>query len=115
MKNLTPLNKYRVISPWGNGMGDAFNGCFSIPGPNNYLFKIIASSEMEWDHVSVSLKNRCPNWPEMTYIKHLFFEEYEVCYQLHVAKEDHINFHPNVLHLWRPQKLEIPMPPKIMV
>ena len=115
MKNLTPLNKYRTPSSLSGEMGDESNGCFLIPGPNNYLFKIIASSEMEWDHVSVSLKNRCPNWYEMSYIKRLFFEDHEVCYQLHVSNEDHINFNPNVLHLWRPQKIEIPIPPKIMV
>jgi len=83
MKNLNRLNEYRTPYPLSGETGDEFNGCFLIPGPNKYLFKVIASSEMKWDHVSVSLKNRCPNWHEMSYVKQLFFEDHEVCYQLH--------------------------------
>jgi len=113
MKNLTPLDIFR-ISLFGE-MGDESNGSFLIPGPNNYTFRVIASSEFKWDHVSVTLRNRCPNWPEMCFIKDLFFNEDEICYQLHVTKENHINFHPNCLHLWRPHVLKIPLPPKIMV
>jgi len=113
MRDLTHLDKYRI--PLMGQMGDAFNGAFLIPGPNNYKFKVIASDDMVWDHVSVSLKNRCPNWNEMCFIKSLFFRTDEVCFQLHVSKEDHINFQQTCLHLWRPQNIEIPLPPKIMV
>ncbi len=45
----------------------------------------------------------------------MFFEPDETCMQLHVPASDHINNHANVLHLWRPQLLEIPRPPAIMV
>ena len=113
MRDLEYLNKYRV--PLFGEMGDASNGSFLIPGPANYDFKVIASAEMDWDHVSVSLKNRCPNWPEMSFIKDLFFKEDEFCFQLHVAKKDHINFQWTCLHMWRPHNIEIPLPPKIMV
>lgn len=113
MKDLSYLDKYRI--PLFGEMGDAFNGVFLIPAPNNYELKVIASSEMDWDHVSVSLKNRCPNWPEMSYIKHMFFGKDETCYQLHVPSKDHINFQENCLHIWRPHNIEIPIPPKMMV
>jgi len=65
-----------------------------------------------WDHVSVSRTSRCPNWPEMEFVKRKFFEDNETAMQLHVAIADHINMHPYTLHLWRPHNAEIPMPPK---
>ena len=68
--------------------------------------KVIASNGGGWDHVSVSCQNRCPTWAEMDYVKNLFFKDDEVVIQLHVAKSDHINYHPYCLHLWRPQTNE---------
>jgi hypothetical protein len=70
----------------------------------------MASSEFGWEHVSVSRINRCPNWPEMSHIKTLFFKDDETVMQLHVPSSDHINEHPNCLHLWRPTSTEIPRP-----
>ena|SRR5215203_3202745 len=75
---------------------------------------VVASSGMGWDHVSVSLKHRTPNWGEMEHVKRLFFLDSEVAMQLHVPPDDHISFHPYCLHLWRPQHQTIPRPPAIM-
>lgn len=77
--------------------------------------RVIASWGMGWDHVSVSLPNRCPSWDEMSWIKSLFFEPTECVMQLHVPDAEHINNHPFCLHLWRPQGVEIPTPPSILV
>jgi len=89
-------------------------GCFLIERPEGNLL-IIASSGMEWDHVSVSLEDRCPTWEEMELVKRMFFYPDEVCYQLHVAEEEHISCMPNCLHIWRPQNEKIPIPPPILV
>jgi hypothetical protein len=62
-----------------------------------------------WDHVSVSLADRCPTWEEMCFIKELFFERHEPAMQLHPVK-DYVNNHPYCLHLWRPRDAEIPLP-----
>lgn len=75
------------------------------------LIRVIASWGEGWDHVSVSLPNRCPTWAEMEEIKHRFFEPDEVAYQLHVPSSMHINTHEYCLHMWRPQASEIPLPP----
>lgn len=80
----------------------------------NNLF-VIASCGLGWDHVSVSLRNRCPTWEEMEIVKHLFFLPLETAMQLHVPRANHINFHPYALHLWRPQHASIPRPPKELV
>jgi hypothetical protein len=76
---------------------------------------IISSDGMDWEHVSVSLEKRCPTWEEMCFIKDLFWNDDEVVIQLHPAKKDYINQYNNCLHLWRPIRQSIPMPPKIMI
>jgi hypothetical protein len=77
---------------------------------------VIASFGMGWDHVSVSRKNRVPNWAEMEYVKRLFFAADETAVQFHVPASDHVNMHETVLHLWRPNDgREMPRPPSILV
>lgn len=83
--------------------------------PTNAELRIIASTGGGWDHISVSLHNRCPNWAEMEFAKHMFFKPDEVAMQLHVPASDHINVHQYCLHIWRPQLATIPMPPSIFV
>lgn len=114
MKNLMMLEKYRVELYGINTTGDSGNGAFKIP-IDGKTFGVIASDGGGWDHVSVSHRNRIPTWEEMCKVKELFFEDDEVAMQLHPAKKDYINIHPNCLHLWRPQNQDIPLPPKIMV
>lgn len=63
--------------------------------------KVIASVEEGWEHVSVSLGNRCPTWDEMCFVKNLFWDEEDMVIQFHPAKSEYINLHPYALHLWR--------------
>lgn len=77
--------------------------------------RVIASIGLDWDHVSVSLSMRCPTWREMEYVRSLFFEDHECAVQYSAPRAKHINNHPYCLHLWRPQRAEIPMPPMICV
>jgi hypothetical protein len=67
--------------------------------------------EFAWEHVSVSLANRCPTWEEMDFVKDLFWSPDECVMQLHVPKSDHKNYHKFCLHLWKPLLAEIPRPP----
>ena len=100
---------------YGN-FGDGRCGMFEVPSCiDRQPLTIVASSDLGWDHVSVSRRNRVPSWLEMAQIKRLFFRADEVAMQLHVAEIDHVNFHPYCLHLWRPLVGEIPLPPKNMV
>ena len=91
-------------------------GAFKVPHrPTNVVLHVIMSTGFGWDHVSVSLKNRCPNWPEMEHVKRVFFRDDETAMQLHVPPAEHINHHPYTLHLWRPLEAEIQRPPGWMV
>ena len=77
--------------------------------------RIIASDGGGWDHVSVSLSDRCPTWEEMERVKRAFFRDNETAVQYHVPLSDRINNHTNCLHLWRPQSAALPRPPKEFV
>lgn len=124
------LEKYRIqrtpyISPIG-----ATHGAFEIPpnGTRKRILRVIATAAMpelgpegEWEHVSVhaydaSWDLECiPDWAEMAFIKDLFWNEDECVVQYHPSKKDYVNIHGCVLHLWKPTKETIPMPPKICV
>lgn len=121
MRNLYLLDIYRVkgnqLPPRFRGYaGDETCGAFRVPSPiDKAELTIMASSDFGWEHVSISRRNRCPNWIEVCAIKELFFGDDETVMQLHVPTSDHINDHPNCLHLWRPTHQEIPRPPGWMV
>lgn len=108
MKNLKDL-------PYPGTLGDD-GGAFSLKSPvdGGEMF-VIASFGLGWDHVSVSRKNRCPNWPEMCFVKDIFFEENEIVVQYHPRKDDYINNHSYCLHMWKPQQEALPTPPPILV
>ena len=105
-KNEWPLKNETI----GNDEG----GWYEIPFEGRTLI-VVSSLAMGWDHVSVSLKNRCPNWREMCHIKDLFWNDDEVVIQYHPAKKDYINNCATCLHLWKPQDQVVPTPPTIMV
>lgn len=117
MRDLRALDPFRVDATATYGWsGDETCGAFRLPSPiDGGLLTCVASSGDGWDHVSVSRSNRCPNWPEMEFVRRRFFKDEECVMQLHVPVADHINAHPNCLHLWRSQTQEIPRPPRWMV
>lgn len=120
MRDLRALDEYRVrtqsvLRLYGN-FGDETCGVFNVASKvAGRELHIVASSGEGWEHVSVSMAGRCPNWAEMEQVKRLFFKEDETAMQLHVPVEAHINVHPHCLHLWRPTAGDIPRPPGWMV
>jgi len=111
MKDFSENHKYRQKHP-SLGWGDHEGGFFYIPDKK---LRIIASKGAGWDHVSVSLETRCPTWDEMELVKRLFFNENEAVFQIHPPVKDYINRMPYCLHLWRPQREAIPLPPTWMI
>jgi hypothetical protein len=117
MKDRVPPNieKLRVKSgPLASDESYGKNGAFEIPYASNTLFVII-SNECGWDHVSVSLKNRCPNWNEMHWIKNLFFDPEETVVQFHPKESQYVNRCKNCLHMFKPQNYEIQLPPRELI
>lgn len=108
--------------PWASDHRDGANGAFLVMGPNVMWLRIIASDGRHpdaqgWEHVSVSCQsmNRCPNWPEMVFVKNLFWDDDETVVQFHPPKSEYVNHHPTTLHLWRHPKRPIETPPSILV
>ena len=105
---------------WGGHYGTkpgVMHGVFVITEPESEM--VIMSSGVDnkygWEHVSVSLSHRAPTWGEMCFVKGLFWEDDEVVIQYHPAKKDYVDCHQHCLHLWRPMRQRIPMPPTILV
>jgi len=99
------------------------NGYFLVNGPNNAELKIIASGAKAvpdqskgWEYVSVSPRNRCPNWPEMAFVTPLFREPEETVVRFHPPESTDISNHafclrlsrdPRNGHLGRPRSLPV--------
>jgi hypothetical protein len=119
--NFIILELYRNQHPLFSSPKHAEYGLFYIPSPiGNYFLKTIADNgELEiskgWEHVSVSLPNRCPNWLEMSYIKGLFWDKSEAVIQVHPPETEYANHHQYCLHLWRNKNKEIELPPIYLV
>lgn len=113
MRNLEEIksNGYLKIKREGQ---DGFGGTFYDKKSRCFL-NFIMSWGAGFEHCSVSLPNRCPSWEQMCVMKELFWEDDEVCMQLHPAKKDYINNMKYCLHIWRPINEKIPTPPSIMV
>lgn len=112
---------------------DDWYGRFVVLGPRrDYLLLVISRGDAEewtacgfdlpaWEHVSVSVRNgrepaaRCPTWEEMAWVKDLCWEPEECVIQFHPPKSDYVNYHPGVLHLWKPVGVEVPRPPSLAV
>lgn len=117
MKKKLPANliKFRIHSPnYEIVPDDDIQGIFLIPYMD-YELKVMCGVGDGWDHVSVSLNNREPYWPEMEFIRRLFFENGETVLQIHPPIAQHINLHPYVLHLWRAWHVEYTLPPRYML
>ena len=120
MRDLYELDHWRlrtqeVLNQFGS-FGDGTCGAFLVPYPKTgATLKVVASCGGGWDHVSVSLPNRCPNWFEMSFIKRTFFKPTETAWEYHPADTEHINIMPNALHMWRKQNFVMIMPPSEFV
>jgi len=120
------LDKFRTQkAPYTSPEGATY-GAFEL-WHDAIVLRIIATDgrheegDTGWEHVSVHAydpffkKQKIPKWEAMCFVKDLFWEEGECVVQFHPAKEDYVNTHACVLHLWRATKEPFPMPPKICV
>lgn len=116
MKLDPSVEKFRTNNGRFKSPAGATYGHFEIPYRTVLLTVIAADGEETmWEHVSVSLPNRCPNWQEMSFIKDLFFAPEETVLQFHPPKSEYVDCHPYCLHLWKPLGQVIDLPPRILV
>lgn len=110
-------DKYRVRKgQWATTPENGNNGLFFVPGARQGdVLRVIASDGEGWEHVSVSMPNRCPTWAEMCRVKDLFWSDSDCVVQFHPPRSDWVNNHQYCLHLWRPIDADLPRPPALMV
>lgn len=128
MRDLRTLDPRLFAWEWAQGIGlamSASSACLFVPvimietrtgrKKHTATLRVIADCPPGWEHVSVSLPDRCPTWDEMDMIKRIVFEPHEVVMQLHPAEAEHRNCHPHCLHMWRSLVVPIPLPPSDLV
>ena len=110
------------------------NGVFIIPldepDPDDVFGEweeliVIASNGAGWEHCSVKVQVRdyekrpirteTPAWEEMCKVKDLFWDKHDCVVQFHPPADEYVNYHENVLHLWKPMKYNIMTPPSILI
>lgn len=120
--NWNHIEQFRTRSgQMASSDGDLFGAFYLKIGRVDII--IIASDgsdEVPWEHVSLrarypSGKERTPSWSEMCFVKDLFWDEEECVIQYHPPRSEYVNNHPFVLHLWKPTRAQIPLPPSIAV
>jgi hypothetical protein len=123
--NLDVLEKYRLTNDptgmWNSKPGDQF-GFFFIPsnkaklaGPKLKVMCAPMDRKSGWQHVSVSMPNRCPTWNEMCLVKDLFWGDDVTVVQFHPKKSNYVNIHKYCLHLWCKVGEEYELPPELLV
>ncbi len=110
------LEQWRQQNPPWSSPAHAPYGLFHVPFRSAEL-KVICCDGLEtgWDHVSVSLPNRCPNWLEMSFVKTLFWDETDTVLQFHPKRSAYVDIHPHCLHLWKKFGVEHELPPEALV
>jgi len=115
------IEQYRRPDPLGRPQESNMNyGYFEIQRPTGLLRVIssgtgIVEDDIDWEHVSISLYNRCPNWGEMCFVKDLFWRDDETVIQFHPKKSKYKNHMPYCLHLWKKIGVEHELPEDIYV
>lgn len=94
------------------------NGAFYLPyrdpARKSIWVTTLASDGLEWEHVSVSLEKGLPTWPIMCFVKNTYWDEEDCVVQYHPPMSEYVNYHPRVLHLWRPTVAQLPQPPSLL-
>lgn len=103
------------------GSAGAMYGFFQIPFDGAILYAISGGfgkgkrPEDQWEHVSVSLHERCPTWAEMDYVKSLFWGDHETVLQFHPKLSQKVNIAQTCLHLWKRRGRNHELPPTELV
>jgi hypothetical protein len=100
-------------------------GAFTLKATTGAYLRVIVSDGSDWqeaglpgpafEHVSVSLPDRCPTWEEMCWVKGLFWGPEELVVQYHPPESEYVNNVRFCLHLWKPVGVDVPSPPAVCV
>lgn len=95
LPKVLPSNWYEIQAPPEMGF------CY---GRTDGLRVIISWEEERdnrlWLHASLSRQSRVPSYQDMCDVKELFIGRKKKAIQVFPSEDEHVNIHPNVLHLW---------------
>src|SRR5262252_2222994 len=110
---------------WATSPEQGHYGFFIVQGPCGCQLEILGDPgngigtgghKHGWEHVSVTVnRKRSPNWQEMCFVKDLFWGEEEAVIEYHPPLSQYVKNHSFCLHLWRPTREAIPVPPTALV
>lgn len=63
-----------------------------------------------WLHASVSRRDRCPTYDELTEVRGHLFRPSDTVLHVWPPADEHFSFHPYCLHLWTPMDGSRPIP-----
>lgn len=112
MKSFDEIKKDKRIQILNKGT-DGFRGYYQTAHTKG---TIIVSFGGGWEHVSIApFKGKMPSWEDMCEVKDMIWNDDECVVQYHPPKAEYVNNMPNCLHLWKPIKQTMPVPPSIFV
>lgn len=117
LEKLCRANRWRIrTGTMASDETHGWNGAFLVPLEGE-MWQVIIADGMGWRHLSISNAQRkvLPSWNIMCRIKESFFGDDDWVIQYHPPKDDYIDVHPYVLHLWQPLSEELPKPYSFMV
>lgn len=92
-----------VDLPKGWRVLDAFEDGARFLSQDNMRVLVTVDIEEDghvWMHMSLSRRKSLPSYEDMKIVKKIFVGDDAVAIQVFPAKKDHVNLHPNCLHLW---------------
>jgi hypothetical protein len=103
-EKLCKADRWRIKKGAGqldSNQTDGWNGAFIVPLEGE-MWQVIISDQCGWRHLSATnaQKKQLPSWHIMCRLRDAFFPDDAWVVQFHPPKEDYIDIHPYVLHLW---------------
>lgn len=116
MRKAFLVEEYRILDGEKGSNPHSPYGAFMVPFRSHILQVIADDGQLYgWEHVSVSLPNRCPNWDEMCFVKSAFWEDEETVLEFHPKRSEYVSIHPFCLHLWKKVGIDHELPPGILI
>jgi hypothetical protein len=112
LEKLCRANRWRVrTGELASSEIDGFNGWFIVP-MDGEIWQICLSDGMGFKHLSATnhQKRQLPPWQVMVRLKEAFFADEDWVVMYIPAKDEYVNDHPFVHHLWLPLNSELPHP-----
>jgi hypothetical protein len=112
LEKLCRANRWRVREgKYASTEAAGFNGWFLVP-LDGEIWQVCIADGMGFRHLSVTnhQKKMLPPWKILCRLKDAFFADDETVVLYIPAKDDYIDLHPFVHHLWSPIDQELPKP-----